>query len=216
MEINFVDVNKTNQNPYENFDYKSYENENKNETSQKYWEQQNLSQSQSKKQTKKKKVSFDDILSNMNLVVNDKGVLQYMSPIIPTNEQYSQEQQYPQQQYPQQQYPQQQYPQQQYPQKQNEPLDPSVKHSYIFNKYFKEYKDANSPKQEVKVPKTKEEYFQMVAEERLRQIEERKRISQIKSKKLMFVTNYNNVANVNSVNRNIKATKNNLRKMSFY
>jgi hypothetical protein len=209
MEINFLDVNKTNQNPYENFDYKSYENE--NETSQKYWEQENLSQNQNKKQTKKKKVSFDDILSNMNLVVNDKGVLQYMSPIISTNEENLQ-QQYPQQYTQQQQYPQ----QQQYHQKQNEPLDPSVKHSYIFNKYFKEYKDANSPKQQVKVPKTKEEYFKMVAEERLRQIEERKRISQIKSKKLMFTTNYDNIANINSENRNIKASKNNLRRMSFY
>ena len=90
-----------------------------------------------------------------------------------------------------------------------------MKHSYIFNKYFKDYKDANVPKKEVKVPKTKEEYFQMVAEERLRQIEERKRISQIKSTKLMFTTNYGNVPNPNSENRNIKATTNNLRKMSF-
>jgi hypothetical protein len=90
-----------------------------------------------------------------------------------------------------------------------------VKHSYIFNKYFKDYKDANTPKKEVKVPKTKEEYFQMVAEERLRQIEERKRISQIKSTKLMFTTNYGNVPSSNSENRNIRATQNNLRRMTF-
>jgi len=55
----------------------------------------------------------------------------------------------------------------------------------------------------------------MVAEERLRQIEERKRISQIKSTKLMFTTNYGNVPSSNSENRNIRATQNNLRRMTF-
>jgi FtsZ-interacting cell division protein ZipA len=97
----------------------------------------------------------------MNLVVNNQGVLQYMTPINNTSEeQYPQQQQYPSQQ---QQYP----PQQQYRQqvaRKNEPLDPSVKHSYIFNKYFKDYKDVNEPKP-VKVPKTREEYILMMLEE---------------------------------------------------
>ena len=50
----------------------------------------------------------------------------------------------------------------------------------------------------------------MVTEERIRQIQERKRIAQIKSKKLMFTTNYAHTSN------NIKASTNNLHKMSFY
>ena len=147
----------------------------------------------------------------MNLVVNNQGVLQFMTTSNSVNEEQYPQQQYPQQQYPQQQYPQQQYPQQQYPQQQAvrkiEPLDPSVKHSYIYNKYFKDYKDVNTPKP-VKVPKTKEEYIQMVLEERTRQIEERKRISQIKSKKMMFTSNYANPGN-------IQASRNTLRRMSF-
>ena len=134
----------------------------------------------------------------MNLVVNNQGVLQFMAPANLTNE----EEQHPQQK--------------QYSQKnqfnenierKNEPLDPSVKHSYIYNKYFKDYKEITEPKPK-KIPKTREEYIKMVLEERIRQTEERKRISQIKSKKMIYTTNYTN-------HGNIQASKNNLRKMSF-
>ena len=183
MELNFTEINNNNnQNPY-NVDYEEQTNTN----SQKYWEQN----TQQNKQPKKKKVSFDDILTNMNLTVNNKGVLQFMTPV-----------QDPQFEY-------QQSPHQQTGiLKKQEPLDPSVKHSYIFNKYFKDYKDVNSPAPHVKVPKTKEEYYQMLIEERNRQIQERIRISKIKSKKLMFTTNV-------GIPGNIQVTKNNLRKMSF-
>jgi hypothetical protein len=187
MELNFTEMNNA-QNPYENYDNNSYQNENID--SQKYWEP-NATQNKNL-QPKKKKVTFTDILSNMNLVVNNQGVLQFMAPVNQVEEQ--------QQPY--------QQPYQQ-PQQQQEPLDPSVKHSYIFNKYFKDYRDINKPK-EVKVPKTKEEYIQMVIEERTRQIQERKRIAQIKSKKMMFTTNYTHTSNT------INASTNGLRKMSFH
>ena len=195
MELNFTEINNT-QNSYENNEYKSEEVQ--NIEPQKYWEP-NLKQNQ-KVNSKKKKVTFTDILHNMNLVVNNQGVLQFMRPVHNTSEQ-----QYPQQQYPQQQYPQQQYPQQRG--RKIEPLDPSVKHSYIFNKYFKDYKDVTEPKP-VKVPKTREEYIKMILEERIRQNQERKRISQIKSTKMMYTSNYTN-------HTPIQASKNNLRKMSF-
>ena len=193
-----------------------------------YWEQQSKPPAAPQK---RKKVSFDDILSNMNLVVNKTGVLQRMVPMNNPNDessqhqqQYSQhQQQYPQhqQQYSQQQ--QQQYPQQhqqQYYQeyteqppnrlnvKKQEPLDPSLKHSYIYNKYFKDYQDATPQAPEVKTPKTKEEYFRMIHEERLRRIQEAHRISQIKSRKLMFTAN-------NTYQENIRTSANKLHKMSF-
>ena len=192
-----------------------------------YWEQQSKPVTAPKK---KKKISFDDILSNMNLVVNKTGVLQSMAlvnnkqteePLLP---QYSQQQQ-PQYSQQQQQYSQQpqQYSQQQqqYYQeyteqppnnvqvKKQEPLDPSLKHSYIFNKYFKDYQDATPQAPEVKIPKTKEEYFRMIHEERLRRIQEAHRISQIKSRKLMFTAN-------NTYQENIRTTANKLHKMSFH
>ena len=54
--------------------------ENQNEDYSKYWEQP--------KTEKKKKVSFNDILSNMNLVVGKNGVLQKMQQPIIEEEQY--------------------------------------------------------------------------------------------------------------------------------
>jgi len=193
MELNFEEINNY-QNSYQNYDNKI--NKSQNVETQKYWEE-DFNQKQ-KTQLKKKKVTFSDILNNMNLVVNNQGVLQFMAPANLTNE----EEQYPQQK--------------QYSQKnqfnenierKNEPLDPSVKHSYIYNKYFKDYKEITEPKPK-KIPKTREEYIKMVLEERIRQTEERKRISQIKSKKMIYTTNYTN-------HGNIQASKNNLRKMSF-
>ena len=196
-----------------------------------YWEQQSKPPAAPQK---RKKVSFDDILSNMNLVVNKTGVLQRMVPMNNPNDEYPQQQQQHQQQYPQhqQQYSQhqQQYSQQyqqQYSQQQQqyyqeyteqppnrvnvkkqEPLDPSLKHSYIYNKYFKDYQDATPQAPEVKTPKTKEEYFRMIHEERLRRIQEAHRISQIKSRKLMFTAN-------NTYQENIRTSANKLHKMSF-
>ena len=178
MELNFaeIDNNINNQNTYENFDYNSYDN-----NSQKYWEKPKETQNQNEIKLKKKKVSFDDILSNMNLVVNNNGSLQFITP--------TQEYINPLQ------------------------VEPAVKHSYIYNKYFKDYQDATPQIPEVRVPKTKEEYFQMLLEDRVKRIEERKRISQIKSTKLMFTSNieYNN----NNSSNTIQASKNSLRMMSF-
>ena len=219
MELNFSELdNITTQNPYEQFNENDYGVDN---NSEKYWEQ---AKSQKEQQTKKKKVSFNDILSNMNLVVNKKGVLQFMQPTYEPQQDYQYEEQYyqEQQQYaePQQQqyFPQQRQnmPQQrQNMPQQRQPVDPSVKHSYIYNKYFKDYADVSAPAPEIRVPKTIEEYNQMVNEDRIKRIEERKRIAEIKSTKLMFTTTPDNHVSQGNP-RNIKASRNNLRRMSFW
>ena len=228
MELNFSELdNMTTQNPYEQFNENDYGVDN---NSEKYWEQ---AKSEKDQQTKKKKVSFNDILTNMNLVVNKKGVLQFMKPTQePQQQDYQYEEQYYQQQYAQPQQQQYAQPQQrqyaqpqqrqyaqpqqrQYAQPQQQPVEPSVKHSYIYNKYFKDYADVSAPAPERRVPKTIEEYNQMVREDRIKRIEERKRISEIKSTKLMFTTTPDN--HVGQVNpRNIQPSKNTLRKMSFW
>jgi hypothetical protein len=200
MELNFdeIDNNINNQNPYENFDYNSYDN-----NSQKYWEKPKETQTQNEIKLKKKKVSFDDILSNMNLVVNNNGSLQFITPTQVTQvTQVTKEYIDP--------------PQQQNYFQQQSQVEPAVKHSYIYNKYFKDYQDASPQIPEVRVPKTKEEYFQMLLEDRVKRIEERKRISQIKSTKMMYTSNieYNN-NNTNNTNNTIQASKNSLRMMSF-
>ena len=207
MDLTFSEIDNNDGGGYPN---ESYANIN----SDRYWEAPPTPVQPAVK-PEKKRVSFDDIMRNMNLVVSKTGVLQ---SIRQQPQELQHQQQYPQQhqqqytQQHQQQYPQQQYQQQQpnpavQVQKQN-PLDPSVKHSYIYNKYFKDYQDAAPPEPEIKVPKTKEEYFRMVAEERKRQMEEKIRISQIKSTKLMFTTNAGPQGTV-------QASRNTLRKLSF-
>ena len=198
MELNFTEYDNYTDNNLEN-DYT------------KYWEQP--------KTEKKKKVSFNDILTNMNLVVGKNGVLQQMQhQVVEEQPQYLPQ---PQQQYnikKQDQYlPQQQ---EQYNIKKIEqnqaPIDPTVKHSFIYNKYFKDYVDVYKPEPEVLVPKSMEEYRQMVYEQKVREAEERKRIAEIKSTKLMFTTNkgYEN-ANNGKNPANIRPSKNNLRMMNF-
>ena len=209
MELNLSELGNVNtMNPYENFDYNSYEENGLN-----YWETSNKKNTETK--TKKKKVSFNDILSNMNLVVNQQGVLQFMGPKQEQEQIYQQQNNYiPQQpnyttnikkvKY-QQGY---QIP----PENKNqEPLDPAVKHSYIYNKYFKDYIEPVENKLAPRVPKTIEEYRQMLLEDRIRAIQHKQRIEQIKSKKMLFVTTPGSHLNP----RNIQATKNNLRSMNF-
>ncbi len=195
MELNFseADVN----NSYQRFDYNKYERQT-NVNPEKYWETTPNNKQNTPIPSKKKKVSFDDILSNMNLVVNNNGVLQFMAP----NQEQTTTPHPSQNLYP--------FSQQQ-PKSilvKKEPLDPSVKHSYIYNKYFKDYQDASPSTPEIKVPKTKQEYLKMLLQERIRQNMERKRISQIKSTKLLFTTNVGNQGIV-------KASNNTLGKLNF-
>ena len=191
MNLNFTEVDDLANN--DNFNINSYQ------TNNNYWE----TTTNQLEAPKKKKVSYDDILNSLNLVVNKNGVLQYMS-VNPTGENNEQ----PQKQYNQNQQPQKQYNQQQTKTiAKGKPLEPQVKNSFIFNKYFKDYKDPNAEiVEEVKVPQTIEEYNRMVLEERIKRIQERNRIAQIKSTKMLFENNNNN---------NVNASKNSLRMMRF-
>jgi hypothetical protein len=186
MNLNFTEINDL---------------DNQDQFDVNYWETANTQV----KSSKKKKFGYDDILNSLNLVVNKNGVLQYMT----TNGNQEQEQQY---------YDQEPNFQRQ-PTKQikEKPLDPLVKNSHIYNKYFKDYKDPNAEYvEEVKVPKTIEEYKRMVLEERIKRIRERRRIEQIKSTKLLFESNNNGYSSSNiSNNKPIGASKNNLRMMKF-
>lgn len=209
MELNFSELDNTKtMNPYESFNDNSYENH----IGENYWEKSK----EEKNQNKKKKVSFNDILSNMNLVVNKQGVLQFMTQ---NPEETQIQNNYNPNKFSQQQYQKQQY-QKQNPQykeekpqqnKNSQPIDPAVKHSYIYNKYFKDYTDMNIEKHEPRVPKTIEEYNKMLLEDKIKQIEHRKMIQQVKSKKMMFISESGTSSNP----RNVRASKNNLRMMNF-
>jgi hypothetical protein len=181
MELNFTELNSSDNNSYQ-------------QNGDNYWEKPKVEE----KQTRRKKVSFNDILSNMNLVVNNQGVLQFMAPN--QNEQPQQYQDSPQQQ---------QYYQDSQQNKGSQPiLDQSVKHSYIYNKYFKDYGRENSEKVEPRVPKTIQEYHQMLLEDKIKKIQHRKMIEQVKSKKMIFISDPGST-------RNIQVSTNNLRMMNF-
>jgi hypothetical protein len=204
MELNIGEID--NMNPYDTFDYNSYEENN----SENYWDKQ-----PKKDNEEKKKVSFNDILNNMNLVVNNKGVLQFMYPTQDESKDINQQQPYT---YNPNDYNPNDYNKKTVTYNNNnnnrkpvQPIEPSVKHSYIYNKYFKDYVDPNPIKETVKVPKTLEEYKQMVLEERIKAIQNKKRIEEIKSTKMMFTT----VPGSNANPRVIKASTNNLRSMKF-
>jgi IS1 family transposase len=149
-------------------------NDNTNKGEIKYWE--------NAKPQQKKRVSFNDILNNMNLVVSRDGILQYMTTTKESNQQPSYEYQDQQQSY----------------------VDPSVKHSYIYNKYFKDYKDMVAPQQGPRRPKTIEELKQMLREDKIKEMQRRIRVAQMKPKTMLY-TNTNG----------IQIYKNNLNKMSF-
>jgi hypothetical protein len=65
---------------------------------------------------------------------------------------------------------------------------------------------------EPRIPKTKEEYYQMLLEDRIKRIELQKHLEQVKSKKLMLTSS----AAPGLSNRNIHASRNSLNKLNFH
>lgn len=139
----------------------------------------------------KPKFTYDDILSSLNLEVSKNGVLQRMSIKSDNNvgnnntignnntKQIKQ-----------------------FTNINNGRVEPEVKHSYIYNKYFKNYKDSA----EVivpRIPKTREEYRQMVLEDLINRQKAKQRIAQIKSTKMLYTNNNNFYTSApTNINRN--------------
>jgi hypothetical protein len=227
MELKFTELDTMNSN--DKFNYELYEKQN----AVNYWEKPVNVQ---EKPQKKKKISFNDILSNMNLVVNKEGVLQFMTvnkehnifgeqknnnyntqnnnyntqnnnyntqnnnyntqnninnnikKILPQNNNINNNNN-----------------------NNNNELEPALKHSYIYNKYFKDYGDPNAGKPAPRVPKTMEEYRRMLLEDKIKAIQHKKMVEEVKSKKMMFTSAPGSITNP----RNIKPSVNTLRTMNF-
>jgi len=134
----------------------------------------------------KKRISYDDILSSMNTVVIN-GKLEFISKDKLNNilEKNNPDQNVPikkrvtfneprQQQY------------------QQQPMQQVNKNSYIYNKFFKDYKDPNQNQYqdlEEQRPLTKKELINQIITNRINDINQRNRIAQIKSTKLLFNNN---------------------------
>ncbi len=137
------------------------------------------------KKNKKKTISYDDILSSMNTVVID-GKLEFIrndSYVQPKNN-VSQEIQP-------------QIPQKKFvkigqtstqQQQQQQQISPEVKNSYIFNKYFKDYKEPFQ-QTEQQIPLTKQQIIKNFIIEKVKRHNDNIRISQVKSTKLLFNNN---------------------------
>jgi hypothetical protein len=126
----------------------------------------------------KKKVSYDDILSSLNMVVNN-GVLQFANPVQSNKTNKVQQSN--------------QSNQTNKVQKKQVTIREPNSSNYITNKYFKDYKEPGLIEEPPK-PMTKEEYRQMLIQDYIKRQEAQRRIAQIKSKKLLFHTNNINIA----------------------
>ena len=170
MELNIEEIsNLGSQTPI----LKQNSNSSINDVNQiKYWEQSKI------EKPKRKKVSFDDILTNMNLVVSQDGTLQYMKPLNPNNQDYQSQN-----------YNQNQYTQSNFNQNNSSPIDPSVKHSYIYNKYFKDYRDIDSQPVGPRRPKSIQELKKMLRDDKIKEIQNKLRIAKIKPKQMFFTSN---------------------------
>lgn len=143
---------------------------------------------------RKKKISYDDILSSMNTVVID-GKLEFikkdkLNEILENKTQMSdpikkkvtfnepRQQQYQQQ-----------------------PMQQVDKNSYIYNKFFKDYKEPNQNQDQIwdQRPLTKKELINQIIINRIKDVNERNRIAQIKSTKLLFNNNNRRDIVINSM-----------------
>jgi hypothetical protein len=126
----------------------------------------------------KKAFTYDDILTSMNLVVSPDGVLQYMNTKT-NNTQDSVSDLATDSDF-----------QSKKPIRNN--VGPELKHSYIYNKYYKNYKDPVSQEEEViHRPLTKEEYKQFIINEVIQRKKNKQRIAHLKPKQMAFTTTPN-------------------------
>ena len=135
---------------------------------------------------KKKQISYDDILSSMNTVVID-GKLEFIKKDVLQN--IVEKQQQPLQKkvtfnnLP----------------GQNTPRPQLDKSSYIYNKFFKDYKDQTPNQIDAPTrPLTKNELIKQLVINKVNAFNERNRIAEIKSTKLLFNNNNNTNIVINS------------------
>jgi hypothetical protein len=147
---------------------------------------------QQKNHSKKTQISYDDILSSMNTVVID-GKLEFIRNDKLENTVGNQSQQKKVTFSGLQSQPQ--------TQSQNNYQSQFNKSSYIYNKFFKDYKEPSQPQyEEPQRPLTKKELIKQLIINKANAINERNRIAEIKSTKLLFNNNNNRNIIINSRN----------------
>ena len=178
MELKFEELE--NQNEIEN------QNQNQNENYVNYWSNAN----QTTTNQKKSKISYDDILSSLNMVVSN-GVLQFAKPIPQNQEQNAPKKQVTIKEPSNQKNQINQKNHINQKNQKNQINQINQQNNYITNKYFKDYQEEETINN---VPMTKEEYKKKLIQDYINRQQAQRRISQIKSKKLLFDTRNINIA----------------------
>jgi len=147
-----------------------YHNQNQNILQNQY--KNNQTKSKPKLKRDPNAISYDDILNSLGFGVNNNGLYKKntaqqsnFQTIHQTNPQQQQQQNFSQKQ----------------------PLDPRVKNSAIYNKYFKNYKDPNEAIQPI-IPLTPQQLRIKLIKDHIEREQAKKRIEQIKSKKLFYTS----------------------------
>jgi hypothetical protein len=199
MEVTFKELDNTdnyNTSYYNNLISKTNIQDSKN-----YYPKQIINTKKNTDKPKRNIVSYDDILSSMNTVVID-GKLEFIRKdrlhnTVPVQNSGTSSQENKKKvtfnQF----------------QTQNNNQPPIDKNSYIYNKFFKDYKDPNNiQNKEPRRPLTKNELIKMLIINQVNAINARNRIAEIKSTKLLFNNNNNHnivinprsVRNINEMN----------------
>lgn len=207
MELSFTELDNLNNQNYNNQNYNNIDYNNLVETNNNY-NRPSLSKIRTAtpmlknvEKPKRKQISYDDILSSMNTVVID-GKLEFIRKdkfdSIGENLNNNAHNNFQQSQYQQHyQPPQQEKKKVTFNQQPTPQID---KNSYIYNKFFKDYKDPFQVQNEApKRPLTKQELLKEILINKINLHNERLRIEQIKSTKLLFNNNNNRNIIINSM-----------------
>jgi hypothetical protein len=177
---NLDELEEFNQNPYFNEKMSNNKTQKIKPIIKKPTENEKYTQ---QKREKKKGISYDDILSSMNTVVID-GKLEFIRNDSQMQPEYNQDNYI-------------QPPQQTHKKKvnfgqQQQQIDPNLKNSYIYSKFFKDYKDPEYIPQP-KAPLSKQQIVKQILIDKVNRHNDQIRISQIKSTRLLFNGNNNNI-----------------------
>ena len=90
--------------------------------------------------------------------------------------------------------------------KNSAPVEPALKNSWIYNKYFKDYKGVQGVEQE-QIPLTPEELREKKIRDYIEYVNARKRAAQVKSTKMLFSNNSVQQIDINTSQNNARLNR---------
>jgi len=140
------------------------------------------------------KITYDSILNSMNMYV-DNGILRFavdkqkLEGQIQSNSEPVKEEKVKRVEL-----------------KNSAPVEPALKNSWIYNKYFKDYKGVQGIEQE-EIPLTPEELREKKRRDYIEYVNARKRAAQVKSTKMLFSNNSVQQIDINTSQNNARLNR---------